>query len=261
MIFQGEVMTATLKSAALLTHSILQRLAFITFLLGALCLSAATIAASIGALPWLQFSVAFGGTLYDNAGQITQIGLTVLAVLLCVFLPANARIMALETSHRRFNIGMQDVARAYHAAHAADRAGLFRLSSEFDAVRERLAYLRDHPDLGTLEPDLLEVAAQMSHISRELAQVYSDDRIARARNFLTQRQQEVEAFNARLDQAKQITRELKHWSHEVELEESVAASQLQRLRDDLRDVLPELGLEDMLRHDGTVIDITQKAAE
>lgn len=254
-------MTTTLKSAALLTQSILQRAAFVVFLASALTLTAATIAAALGALPWLEFSVGFGGETYQNAGQMAQIGLTVLAVLLCVYLPANARIMALETSHRRFNIGMQDVARAYHAAHAADRAGLFRLSSEFDAVRERLAYLRDHPDLGTLEPDLLEVAAQMSHISRELAQVYSDDRIARARNFLTQRQQEIEAFNARLDQAKQITRELKHWFHEVELEESVAASQLTRLRDELRAVLPELGLEDMLRHDGTVIDITQKAAE
>lgn len=254
-------MTATLKSAALLTQSILQRSAFIVFLVSALSLSAATIAAALGRMPWLEFSVAYGGILYGNAGQIAQIGLTVLAVLLCVFLPANARIMALETSHRPFNIGMQDVARAYHAAHAADRAGLFRLSSEFDAVRERLAYLSDNPDLGSLEPDLLEVAAQMSHISRELAEVYSDDRIARARSFLTQRQQEVEAFNARIDQAKQITRELKHWSHEVELEESVAASQLQRLRDDLREVLPELGLEDILRHDGTVIGITQKAAE
>jgi hypothetical protein len=254
-------MTDYFRSAALLTQSILQRIAFLTLLLCALTLSAATIAASVGALPWLDFSVGFGGVIYHNAGQFAQIGLTILAILLCVYLPTNARIMALETSHRRFNIGMQDVARAYHAAHAADRAGLFRLSSEFDAVRERLAYLRDHPDLGTLEPDLLEVAAQMSHISRELAQVYSDDRIARARSFLTQRQQEVEAFNVRLDQAKQITRELKHWFHEVELEESVAASQVQRLRDDLREALPELGLEDMLRHDGTVIDITQKAAE
>ena len=48
---------------------------------------------------------------------------------------------------------------------------------------------------------------------------------------------------------------LKHWAHEVDLEESVAASQLTRLRDDLREVLPELGLEEMLRADGTVIDL------
>jgi len=254
-------MAGHLKSVALLTQYLLHRLAVIVFVLSALGLSAITIAGFFGLVPWLEFSVSFGGVTYENAGQIAQIGLTALAVLLCFYLPANGRIMALENSHRRFSLGMQDVARAYAAAHAADRTGVFQLSSEFDAVRERLAYLRDHPDLGGLEPDLLEVAAQMSHISRELSDVYSDEKVARARAFLTQRQQEIEAFNARLDQAKQISRELKHWAHEVDLEESVASSQLTRLRDDLRDVLPELGLEEMIRQDGRVIDLTQKAAE
>jgi len=198
---------------------------------------------------------------YENAGQIAQITLTALAVLMCFFIPTNGRIMQLETSHRRFEIGMQDIARAYVAAHGVDREGLFQLSSEFDAVRERLAYLRDHPDLGDLEPALLEVAAQMSFISKELAEVYSDEKVNRARAFLTQRQQEIEAFNTRLVKAKQVCQELRHWAHEVELEESVAASQLQRLRDDLRDVLPEFGQEDIARADGTIVSLTEKAAE
>lgn len=124
--------------------------------------------------------MAIGGTAWPNAGRVAQVGPTALALLLCVCLPANARIMALETSHRRFNMGMQDVARAYALAHGADRAGLFRLSSEFDAVRERLIYRRDHPDLGSLEPDLLEVAAQMPHVSQELAEICSDEKVARA---------------------------------------------------------------------------------
>ncbi len=102
--------------------------------------------------------------------------------MLCFFLPSNARIMRLENSHRRFSIGMRDVAQAYHFAHAADREGIFQMSSEFDAVRECLAYLRDHPDLESLEPALLEAAAQMSHISRELADVYADEKVARAVN-------------------------------------------------------------------------------
>jgi len=254
-------MSARIKPVLFLLGSVLQRLATIAVLLAALALSLATIAAAFGQLPWLEFEAGFGRTTYPNAGQIAQIGLTVLAVLLCFYLPANARIMALETSHRRFTLGMQDVARAYAMAHAADREGLFRMSSEFDAVRERLAWLRSHPDLGSLEPDLLEVAAQMSHISQELADIYSDDKVARARAFLRQRQQEVEAFNARLDQAKAISRELRHWAHEVDLEESVAASQLQRLRDDLRAVLPELGIEEQLQDGDTVIEIARKAAE
>ncbi len=68
-------------------------------------------------------------------------------------------------------------------------------------------------------------------------------------------------FNERIAKAKQITSELKHWVHEVELEESVATSQLQRLQDELREILPELGEEKVARTDGTVISMPPKAAE
>ncbi|MGR3460921.1 MAG: DNA repair protein [Roseovarius sp.] len=254
-------MFTQVKSVLALIGALFQRLAAILLVLSALALVAATTAAAVGVLPWLEFESAFGGETYANAGQIAQIGVTVLVVLLCFYLPSNARIMALETSHRRFDIGMQDIARAYHAAHAADREGVFHLSSEFDAVRERLAWLREHPDLGGLEPGLLEVAAQMSHISQELADVYSEEKVARARQFLRQRQEEVAAFNDRIERAKAVSQELRHWAHEVELEESVAASQLARLREDLLAVLPELGIEEVLRADGTVVDIPRKAAE
>jgi len=66
------------------------------------------------------------------------------------------------------------------------------MSSEFDAVRERLAYLRDHPDLDSLEPQVLELAAQMSHQSRELSDIYNDEKVTRAKTFLKQRQEEAE---------------------------------------------------------------------
>ena len=254
-------MTGHLRALAFLVQFLLQRLAVVVFALAALALVAVTVLAALGYAPWLGFSVSIGGTEYPQAGMYAQIGLTVLAVLLCFYLPANTRIMRLENSHRRFALGMQDVARAYAVAHSADRDGLFQLSSEFDAVRERLAYLREHPDLENLEPQLLEVAAQMSHISRELAEVYATDKVERARAFLKQRQEEVASFNERLARAKEITNDLKHWVHEVELEESVAASQLQRLQDELRDILPELGHEQIARPDGTVIEIPPKAAE
>ncbi|RKT34442.1 hypothetical protein BXY70_0459 [Roseovarius halotolerans] len=253
-------MSYQLRSFLQLVEAVFQRLALGAFALSALVLTAVTLLAALGHLPWLDFSVNIGAVPYDNAGRITQVAVTVLVVMLCFFLPANRRIMRLESSHRDFHIGMSDVARAYCAAHAADRQGLFQLSSEFDSVRERLAYLRDHPDLEALEPEILELAAQMSHISRELADVYSDEKVARARAFLTQRQQEVEAFNARLDQAKHTCRELRDWAHMVDLEESVAISQLNRLRDDLRDLLPELGHEDVVDADGKVIELSNKAA-
>ena len=263
-----------------LVQFIFQRLAVALFIVAAVALAGASLMAAFGQWNWISLPVQYDGAPVENAGMYAQLALTALAVGLCFFLPANRRIMQLENSHRKFNVGMQDVARAYAAVHAADRAETFQLSSEFDSVRERLAYLRDHPDLSTLEPAVLEMAAQMSHVARDLAEVYSDDKIARARSFLKQRQEEVALFNDRLDQAKAISTEMKHWLHEVELEESVAVAQLERLREEMREIMPELGLErtvpsddqpeaqdeesqqaDPTTLDNIVIDLPPKAAE
>jgi hypothetical protein len=139
---------------------------------------------------------------------------------------------------------MTDLSRAYGAVHAANRGDVSRLSNQFDSVRERLAYLRDHPDLSSLESTVLEVAAQMLHVSNELAEVYSNDRVTRPRDFLEQRQSE-----------------LKHWLHEIKLEEPVAAAQLERLREELKDFLPELGIKTVVGADNTIVELTLKAAE
>ena len=56
-------------------------------------------------------------------GMYVQIGLTAFALMLLFYLPANARILALATSHRTFNMTMTDVARA------TDGTGVFHLSS------------------------------------------------------------------------------------------------------------------------------------
>lgn len=264
-----------LRDFAYLIQYLFQRVAVALFLAAALALSFASVMAALGQWNWISLPIEYNGAPIENAGMYTQLALTALAISLCFFLPANKRIMQLENSHRKFAVGMQDVARAYAAVHAADRADTFQLSSEFDSVRERLAYLRDHPDLSTLEPTVLEMAAQMSHVARDLAEVYSDDKIARARSFLKQRQEEVELFNSRLDQAKAISTEMKHWLHEVELEESVAVAQLERLRDEMQEIMPELGLErvvpteepaeqpkaDPTTLDNIVIDLPPKAAE
>jgi len=236
-----------LKAVGFFIQYLMQRLALFFFAACAAALTTATIMASLGFWAWIDLPLSYAGAPVENAGMYVQIAATVLAAGICFFLPANARIMQLENSHRRFSMSMDDVARAYGAVHAADRGRTFQLSSEFDAVRERLAYLRDHPDLSTLEPALLEVAAQMSHISRELAEVYSDEKIGRARDFLKQRQEEISQFNSRLDQAKSISTEMKHWLHEVEMEESVAAAQLARLSEEMSEILPQLGRETTLQ--------------
>jgi hypothetical protein len=219
---------------------LMQRLMFATVALLGLGLSGYTLACAFGYAPWLEMTATFGGAAYPQAGWVVQVAATALLLGLCFFLPANARIMALENSHRRFHIAMEDVARAYRLSHAADREGVFKMKSEFDSVRERMAYLRDHPDLAELEPSVLEVASQMSHLSRDLARTYSESSVARARDFLIQRQQEIEEFNARLDAAKATASEMRVWTDKVELEESVAQAQLARLTAELADILPEL---------------------
>lgn len=235
-----------IKAIGFFIRYLMQRAAVLFFAVLAVGLITASVMAALGIWAWIDLPLSYAGAPVENAGMYLQIAATVLAVAICFFLPSNARIMQLENSHRSFTVSMDDVARAYGAVHAADRGQTFRLSSEFDAVRERLAYLRDHPDLSTLEPALLEAAAQMSHISRELAEVYSDDKINRARDFLKQRQAEVEQFNSRLDQAKSISTQMKHWLHEVELEESVAAAQLARLSEEMNEILPQLGRETVI---------------
>ncbi|SFE18512.1 DNA repair protein [Roseivivax sediminis] len=233
-------MIQTMRSSYLVVQFLMQRAAMLLIVVLALGLLGYTVASAFGHAAWLDLPLTFGAVTYAEAGTFVQLGVTALALGLCFYLPGNGRIMALETSHRRFHVGMQDVARAYHVAHKADREGVFNLKSEFDSIRERMAFLREHPDLSELEPSVLELASQMSHLSRELAGVYSDRNVARARDFLIQRQQEVEDFNRRLDHAKSVATEMRTWLERVEIDEAVAESQLARLCDELTEILPEL---------------------
>ncbi len=236
-------MSAPVRSFFKVMLALLHRLAFGSILLIAFALLTSCVLAALGIWPWITLDLGLDGKPIGNAGMFVQIGLTGLAWTLVFFIPSSRRVMALENSHRHFSLGVQDVARAYHHAHAADRSDVFQLSSEFETIRERLAYLRDHPELERLEPEILELAARMSYISRDLAETYSDDNVNRARDFLRQRQQEVERFNKRFEEARAVHQELKHWLTQVELEESVAAAQLERLRDELLVILPEMGIE------------------
>ncbi|TXH97675.1 MAG: DNA repair protein [Pseudorhodobacter sp.] len=209
----------------------------------ALGLLAASVAASLGLIPWPQIALFFGGQAVPQAGMWLQLGLTLIVLVLLFFLPGNLRITALERSHRSFALGMSDVARAYAAAHAADRRGVFALSPEFDAMRARMEHLRQHPDLRHLEPELLQLAAQMSFETRELAQTYSDEKVARAKDFLKQRQEEVQALTDRLAIARHTCDELKRWLADVEAEERAAQVQIRRLEADLKEILPTLGYD------------------
>lgn len=209
----------------------------------AVALLVASGAASLGLIPWPQIALFFGGQAVAQAGMWLQLGLTLIVLVLLFFLPGNLRITALERSHRSFALGMSDVARAYAAAHAADRKGAFALSSEFDAMRARMDHLRHHPDLRHLEPELLQLAAQMSFETRELAQTYSDEKVARAKDFLKQRQEDVQALTDRIAIARHTCDDLKRWLQDVEAEERMAQTQIRRLEADLKEILPSLGYD------------------
>ena len=218
-----------------------QILALFLFVAVASVATAANLLAGFGVLPWLILSGSFGTVALEDLGIAVQVLFTLFAVSLCFFIPSNLRILKLERGHRNFSLTMQDVARAYALSHRADKEGEFSLSSEFDSVRERINHLRQHPDLAGLEPAVLEVAAQMSHESHELAAIYSDEKVARAKTFLKQRQQELETYKDQIALAQYTTSELKRWLGDLDAEDRIVAKQLDRLKRDLKEVLPPLG--------------------
>lgn len=202
-----------------------------------------TLGAAVGWLPWIAMDAHYGSTEITGAGALLQSGLTALAITLAFFLPAQGRIMRLEHSHRTFSTSMDDIVRAYRISHETDRANVFKIGSEFDSVRERIKHLREHPDLGHLEPEILELAAQMSHTSRDIAEVYSQEKVDRAKLFLRQRQQEIEHFLENLALAKKTIADLKHWMLQIETEEGLVDSQITALEHDLLELLPQLGFD------------------
>ncbi len=224
-----------------------------------------TLMSLAGIAPWFEIDARYGGVTLPWAGVALQVGFTLFCVGLCFFLPASRRILRLEQSHRDFHMNMEDVARAYRTSHAADRAGLFRASSEFDSVRERINHLRNHPDLGALEPGVMEVAAQMSHESRELARIYSTEKVERAREFLRARQEEAARMDDTIKMARDTCDQLRHWLLEVQTEEALVRRHLGKLEADLLELLPQLGfetsVEDRARRGETVIPLNRHIGE
>jgi hypothetical protein len=192
-------------------------------------------ACAFGLFPWPSLRVLFADGMSMDIGIWLQLGVTFFLILVSLLLPANGRMLRLERSHRSFAMGVQDVAHAYRLAPAADRAGVF----------------------AQLEPELLQLAAQMSFITRDIAQTYSDQKVARARSFLAQRQEEVQASKDRIAIARRTVDELRRWLTDIEAEERQVEQQIKRLEGDLREILPPLGysmeLEDP--RDATVVQL------
>jgi hypothetical protein len=232
--------------------------ASVLVLLGALIviMVVVTLMSALGVLPWLQIDARLGTARIPGFGPAVQVLFTLFCVSLLSFLPSSARVLKLERAHRDFSLTLEDVERAYRAAHAQDRADAFTLSDEFSAVRERLAFLKKHPDLAHLEPEILEIAAQMSYLSRDLALVYSDEAVARAKSFLAQRQAEAGKHHDAIRAAAATAQELRLWLEDVEAEEREARRMITRLEGDLKEVLPRLGLR-VDAGEGKVLSLSQ----
>lgn len=224
-----------------LATSVAQNVAFGAIVAITAFLGLCTLLAVLGQMPWPTVQLAWGDVALPGAGMWVQVALTAIMLCICFFIPANARMARLEKTHRSFQIGMEDVKRAYSLAHAADRTGVFSLSSEFEEMRQRMELLRKHPDLQHLEPELLELAAQMSFQSRDLARAYSDEKVGRARDFLKARQSDGDAMGEKIRLARMTVDELKRWLTDVEAEERRNHAQIRRLEADLHEVLPALG--------------------
>ncbi len=213
------------------------QLAAMTILVSAALVGAvASALAFAGVLPWPDLILTYAGAPVPWAGMVLQLGVTALLIGVALFLPSTRRVMRLETSHRTFDINMDDVTRAYRAAHMADRAETFEMRREFDAVRERYQFLKEHPDMADMDAELLTIAAQMSEQSRTLAEVYSDEKVARARESLKQRLVDAEALQDRIQQAHSDMRDLKRMMDDVDMEESSVEAQLQRLRAEISEI-------------------------
>ena len=216
----------------------------------ALAAVAACCAAVLGRLPWLVLPLSLDGTGSVDAGPWVQGALSVLLVALCFLIPGSVRVLRLETSHRRFHATMEDVARAFYAAHAADRRGVFRFRNEFDAVRERLRFLRDHPDLGELDPEVLELAAQMSHVGRDLARVYSVEKIEEARATLTRRGDQAARLEAEIDRISCALASIRARLEAVAAREERATERIAALRDEVEALLVGLDMAtDATKHE------------
>lgn len=177
----------------------------------------------------------------------------ILGCLGLVLIPSTARVLRLEESHRSFQVSIADVTTAYHEAHLADRSGVFNLVHEYDAVRERITWLLAHADLGTLDGQIIELAAQMSTVSRTLADRYSDERVAHALSSLAARQREMAELKQLVENAQHAETQVRRFLNQVNLDEVEVRSQLERHTEAITTLLTEAGME--WRTDGTVVPL------
>ena len=188
-----------------------------------------------------------------NVVPYLGMGLSSFGLVMITFIPGSKRTLLLELSHRNFHIGTTDVAEAYYQVHTADRAGAFKLPSEFEGIRERFEYLRSLPDFENAEPEILTLAAQMSYVNRAVAVAFNDDTVARANDFIAQRKHELTRVEERLESARGLLLRVRQEATALALAEQVQDSQLSRFMTEICEQLAPLGFQ-IIKKQNTVVE-------
>ena len=85
----GVIMAVNWHDTAQTARGVVQTAAQALIVLLALTLTATSLAAAFGLLPWPQIALFFGGKAVPNAGMWLQLGLMLLTILMTFYLPAN----------------------------------------------------------------------------------------------------------------------------------------------------------------------------
>ena len=127
----------------------------------------------------------------------------------------------------------------------ADRAETFEIRREFDDIRQRYKYLKGQPGLAEIDDELLTLGAQMSHESRDLAETFSDRRVARVRENLQQRKEDAAALEDRLEKIKTETVGLERLKEDLGISDQELADRIISLQSTLTELqLPEAANDD-----------------
>ncbi|MEM8804306.1 MAG: hypothetical protein AAGF55_17415, partial [Pseudomonadota bacterium] len=119
---------------------------------------------------------------------------------------------------------------------------------EFDAVRQRYKFLKDQPDLKDIDDELLVIAAQMSETSRDLAERFSDRRIARVREGLQRRAEDAESLEAQLLAIRAENEKLAKMRTDAEMSESAFRKQVDVLQAEFASLTDLKDVKDGTRH-------------
>lgn len=163
------------------------------------------------------------------------------AAILLTFISSAQRLLKLELSHRSFQTGMEDVRQAFYVAFTADRNGMFRLTEQFDAVSERIRFLKHYPELQNKEPEILTLAAQMSFEARELAARYSTENVNRANSIIAERLTEVEAIETLITSIERAKADAKRTLERLATIKGTTGEQLETSMQELETLLGPYG--------------------